>query len=120
MLWQEWTSYDKLPEVYNSADVVVYTSLDTKEWSEQWGAVVGEALLCEVPVVANLSGALPEYWACEDTHFVAQGDREMLGWEIVKVLKSGKIAKAGREHVKKVCSIPVIGQMYIKLLERIV
>jgi len=120
VLLQPWVKYDQLPSIYNEADVVVYPSLDTKEWSEQWGAVCGEALLCEVPVVANLSGALPEYWKCEDTFFVAPGDREALGWKVVEVLKANRLAKAGREHVLKTCSIPVIGERYIKLLRRLV
>jgi len=114
---EPWKPYTQLPEVYASADVVVYPSLDTPQWSEQWGAVVGEALLCEKPVVANVAGALPEYWKCENVHFVAQGDRDALGWEVVEVLRRNEIAKAGREHVKKTCSVEVIGEKYIKALE---
>jgi len=120
VLWEPWKSYESLPEVYATADVIVYTSLDTPFWIEQWGAVCGEALLCEKQVVANIAGALPEYWKCDDTIFVAQGDRDMLGWAIVKALENPKVAKAGREHVKKNWSIEVVGAKYLKALEKII
>jgi glycosyltransferase involved in cell wall biosynthesis len=119
IFWRGWTPYEKMPEIYNEADLFIYPPVDTASWKEQWGAACGEALLCEVPLITTTAGAIPQYWKSTDTHFVAQGDRDMLGWEIVERLENLNRAKAGRKHVVETCSLSVIGEKYLQCFEAI-
>ena len=40
-------------------DMMVLPSLTTKEWKEQFGRVLPEAMACEVPVIGSSSGEIP-------------------------------------------------------------
>lgn len=119
ILLQEWTPYEKLPEVYSNADVVVYPSVNTENWIEQFGAVIPESLLCETPIVSTVSGAIPEYWRTEGVFLGAPGDRMTLGYAVVSMLKHPMRAKVGRQYVKDNYSLSVVGKKYIQLLEEI-
>jgi colanic acid/amylovoran biosynthesis glycosyltransferase len=50
-----------LPVYFRQATVVAAPSITTRIWEEQVGNVILQALACGVPVVATLSGAIPEY-----------------------------------------------------------
>ncbi len=52
--------YDRMPEVFRSADAFVLPSIATPEWQEQFGMSLIEAMACGVPVVSTHSGAIPE------------------------------------------------------------
>ena len=52
--------YDAMPDVYARASCVVLASLARKNWEEQFGMVLAEALAAGVPIVASTSGAIPE------------------------------------------------------------
>ena len=45
---------------YRALDVLVLPSVTTPTWTEQFGAVLAEAMACGVPVVGSDSGAIPE------------------------------------------------------------
>lgn len=119
ILLQDWTPYEKLPEVYSSADVFVYPSVRTDSWVEQAGYSIGESLLCEIQVVSTITGAIPEMWRCDDVFLGAPGDRMTLGYAVVSMLKHPRRAKAGRQYVKDNWSLKPIGEKYIQLFEEI-
>ena len=52
--------YNRMPDVFRAANVFVLPSIATSEWQEQFGMSLIEAMACEVPAVATLSGAIPE------------------------------------------------------------
>jgi glycosyltransferase involved in cell wall biosynthesis len=51
---------DQVPTVMASLDALVLPSLTTKDWCEQYGRVITEAMASGVPVIASDSGAIPE------------------------------------------------------------
>jgi glycosyltransferase involved in cell wall biosynthesis len=52
--------YDRMPDIFRSADVFVLPSIAAPGWQEQFGMSLIEAMACGVPVVASRSGAIPE------------------------------------------------------------
>jgi glycosyltransferase involved in cell wall biosynthesis len=51
---------DHVPTVMASLDALVLPSLTTRDWCEQYGRVITEAMASGVPVIASNSGAIPE------------------------------------------------------------
>ncbi len=49
----------RLVEYYNCMDVLVLPSHDTRDWKEQFGRVLIEAMACQVPVVGSDCGEIP-------------------------------------------------------------
>lgn len=54
-----WAASDRMPEFYNSLDILVVPSLTQPNWKEQFGRVIMEAMACGVPVVGSDSGEIP-------------------------------------------------------------
>lgn len=52
--------HQELVDYYNCLDVFILPSLTTPYWREQYGLVLAEAILCNIPVVGSSSGAIPE------------------------------------------------------------
>jgi glycosyltransferase involved in cell wall biosynthesis len=52
--------YEEMPGVYAGAACLVLASLPTRNWEEQFGMVLAEAMAAGVPIVASSSGAIPE------------------------------------------------------------
>lgn len=57
------TSYDDLWQRYAMADCLVLPSRSTPIWEEQFGYVLVEAMLSELPIIATATGAIPEVLA---------------------------------------------------------
>jgi len=49
----------EMPRYLNGLDVLVLPSLTRRNWKEQFGRVLVEAIACEVPVVGSSSGEIP-------------------------------------------------------------
>lgn len=58
--WRASVPYDEMPAVFASASCFVLASLPTRFWEEQFGMVLAEAAASGLPIVAALSGAIPE------------------------------------------------------------
>ncbi|MHB1510722.1 MAG: glycosyltransferase family 4 protein [Acidimicrobiales bacterium] len=52
--------FEQVPTVMASLDALVLPSLTTRDWSEQYGRVITEAMASGVPVITSDSGAIPE------------------------------------------------------------
>lgn len=52
-----YVEHNKLPELYNLADIAVLPSM----WEEPAGLTMLEAMACGVPVITTRSGGIPEY-----------------------------------------------------------
>jgi glycosyltransferase involved in cell wall biosynthesis len=52
--------YEKMPEVYNLADIFVLPSIPTRWGQEKFGMVLIESMACGKPVISTLCGSIPE------------------------------------------------------------
>lgn len=52
--------YSEMPKIHNLADMFCLPSVPTKNWQEQFGFALVEAMACGKPVVSTLSGSIPE------------------------------------------------------------
>ena len=52
--------YEEMPKVHASADIFLLPSLPIESWQEQFGIVFVEAMACGKPIVAGMSGSIPE------------------------------------------------------------
>jgi glycosyltransferase involved in cell wall biosynthesis len=52
--------YDAMPDIHRQADVFVLASGPTRNWREQFGFAVAEAMASGVPALVGASGSLPE------------------------------------------------------------
>jgi glycosyltransferase involved in cell wall biosynthesis len=52
--------YAEIPAYLKALDVLVLPSRTTPHWMEQFGHVLAEAMLADIPVVGSNSGAIPE------------------------------------------------------------
>lgn len=110
-----WVDHTKLTEIYNWADVLLLPSIDTPQWIEQCGYVIGESLLCETPVITTASKSITEIWKLPGVSFIPQGDIDLL----VDTLMTKEIYKKtpeGRKEVIKKYSYEAIGSLYLKIL----
>jgi alpha-maltose-1-phosphate synthase len=60
VVWCGGVSYHDLPDYYAAADIFVLPSIPLDEWQEQFGMVLIEAMACGKPVIATLSGSIPD------------------------------------------------------------
>lgn len=53
-------TYEHMPTIYTSSDMVLLLSKTTKTWEEQYGMVLIEAMASGVPIVTYATGSIPE------------------------------------------------------------
>ena len=78
--------HDRMPEAYARMDVLVLPSRTTARWAEQFGRVLVEALLCEVPVLGSDSGEIP--WVVTTTgggYVFPEGDAGALAGHLARL-----------------------------------
>lgn len=83
-------NYSEMPKVYRNADIFVLPSKPKKDWQEQFGMVLIEAMACGIPTVANKSGAIPE--VVGDTGILVEsGDYLELAEAMKRLVKEKKL-----------------------------
>ncbi len=96
--------YEKMPEIYQNADILVMPSRKTKTWEEQYGMVLVEAMASGLPVIAYDSGAISEVLSGSGI-LVGEGDIGSLRENIIKLTKDKelrlKIGKMERKRVEQ-------------------
>jgi glycosyltransferase involved in cell wall biosynthesis len=117
----EGVGYQGMPEWLNDIECLIIPSQDTKEWREQWPALIAEALACETPVVAYDAGNIKEHYGeCEAVKFVMQGGVTAMEFEIKKVLDDRqRLGKIGREFVMNKFSNEVVAKKLLNAFEEI-
>lgn len=50
--------YSQMPEIFRLADAFVHASLPTRDWNEQFGGVLIEAMASGLPIVGTLNGGI--------------------------------------------------------------
>jgi glycosyltransferase involved in cell wall biosynthesis len=77
VVWAGAVPSAEIPRVLNELDVLVLPSLTRRNWKEQFGRILIEAMACEVPVVGSSSGEIPHLIADAGLIF-PEGDVEAL------------------------------------------
>ncbi len=92
----------RMPEFYRGLDVLVLPSRTRKNWKEQFGRVLIEAMACGVPVIGSQSGAIPEVIGETGITF-PEGDEHALAESLQRLLENRPLrealGKAGRQRV---------------------
>ena len=81
-----------LVEYYNCMDVLVLPSHDTRDWREQFGRVLIEAMACQVPVIGSDCGEIPNVIGEAGLVFSQQNPDE-LKEALVKLAKNPALRK---------------------------
>ena len=99
---------DQLLASYPLFDVLVLPSLTTPQSVEQFGAVLGEAMACGVPVIGSDSGAIPETIGTAGL-VVPEGDSAALAQAIDLLTRDQelrfRVVAAGRQKYHNLYSI---------------
>ena len=83
-------AHDNLGDIYKKSHVLVMPSI----WSEQFGRVGPEALLCGTPCVASDIGGIPEWLIDQESGFlVSPRNQKALAERILTLLKNPILAK---------------------------
>lgn len=94
--------YQKMPDLYNSCDIVCVPSVPNINWQEQFGYVFAEAMSCKKPVVSTSSGAIPEVVENGKTGIlVPPGDLVALQNALEELIHSEKKRKRYGENGRK-------------------
>jgi glycosyltransferase involved in cell wall biosynthesis len=83
---------DQVPTVMASLDALVLPSLTTRDWWEQYGRVITEAMASGVPVIASDSGAIPEVVG-DAGIIVSEGSTAELAAELRRVSQDPAICR---------------------------
>lgn len=112
--------YKRLRDLYWSADVLVLPSIPTKNWQEQFGMVLIEAMACGIPVIASRSGAIPEVVGNAGV-LVAAGDGTALANAIEEVLGSpllrSRMRRRGLQRARRYYDCKLIAKKFDRLYE---
>jgi len=113
---EPWMDHERLPRVYNWADVSLMPSIDTPMWIEQCGYALGESVLCHTPAITSTSKSIIELWKdVPDIQFVTSGDIDTLV-AMIENDDTYKPAKDGRQAVIEKYSVEKVGQHYMDMI----
>jgi glycosyltransferase involved in cell wall biosynthesis len=116
--WQDSVEYKDVPNLLKSFNVVVLPSNTTKNWKEQFGRVLIEAMAVGVPVIGSESGEIPDVIGNSGLLF-EEGNYKLLSDSINKIQHDIEfrniIVKKGRERVEKEFSLNVTVRFMIDI-----
>ena len=113
--------HDQMAAGYGQLDVLVLPSRTTPTWKEQFGRVIVEALWCGVPVVGSDSGEIPWLVGLTGGGVVfPEGDVDALAGRLSELRAAPelrrRLARAGREAVERLFSLPAATDALERLL----
>jgi glycosyltransferase involved in cell wall biosynthesis len=92
----------RMPGYYQGLDALVVPSLTRRNWKEQFGRVIVEAMACGVPVIGSSSGAIPDVIG-DAGLIVPEGDVRALADGLRRVMHDAdlrrRMAEQGRQRV---------------------
>ena len=104
VFFEAWMPSEEMPRCLNGLDVLVLPSLTRRNWKEQFGRVLVEAMACEVPVIGSSSGEIPNLIADAGLSF-PEGDVEALRDALSKLMNDPdlqvELSQRGRARVLK-------------------
>ncbi|MBI5562227.1 MAG: glycosyltransferase family 4 protein [Deltaproteobacteria bacterium] len=114
--------YQKMPELYNAADIFCLPSTMKECIQEQFGYVIMEALSCGLPVAASRVGAIPEVVGPAGL-LTTPGDWNGLADAIESLMMDAKLrARLGalaRQRAEAVFDVEKLSQKWRGLIERV-
>jgi glycosyltransferase involved in cell wall biosynthesis len=115
--WRRSVPYDEMPTVFASASCFALASLPTPFWEEQFGMVLAEAAASGLPIVATLSGAIPEVLGLHG-RFFPPGDWHALGRTLVPIV-SAPPARVSYDELVERYSVEAAAERYASAYERV-
>jgi len=121
---KEWTDYENLPEIVNSARIGVQFPFSWQGYQEQGNFSIGENMAVGNPVVISNNGSLPDNYGGAPIPMVDEGDEEKLKEEIKKLLmmeddERKKLGRDCRKWITGNLSLEVVGKQLLEILELI-
>ncbi len=121
--WRGSVSRRRMPGLLNEMDVLVLPSKTGKQWKEQFGRVLVEAMACGVPVIGSDSGGIPGVIGDAGLVF-PEGDVHRLRESIERIgddaaLRQGLIEK-GLSRVRAEYSVASVTPRYFRLFRSLV
>jgi len=117
----EWTPYEEIPELINSAKIGVQIPFSYNNFYEQLNFAMPECCLAELPVIASDNGSIPENYSGSPMKIIPQANPDRLKEEIETLLEDEpnriKLGKEGRAWVIEHLSLDTIAKKLLKILE---
>lgn len=115
--------YDKLPSYMSSFDALVLPSLTTRNWKEQFGRVLVEAMACETPVIGSNSGEIPQVIGDAGLIF-RENDAVGLAGAVMKLKNDPAaarvLAQKGRKRVEELFSRKAVDRLTEEIFRKVV
>ena len=112
----------EMPQYLNILDCLVLPSHTQKNWKEQFGRVLIEAMACELPVIGSSSGEIPQVIGQAGTIF-PEGDiqalRDLIERLFVDKSLRMKLGHEGRLQVEKYYSQRKIAESTVEVYRRV-
>jgi len=92
-------SYKQMPEYFAIADMFVLASVPTRNWNEQFGGVLIEAMAASLPIVGTTNGGICSTVGRSGGIFVPPQDFAKLGQAIIHLYKNPQLVqKMGKRN----------------------
>lgn len=113
----------QMPDYYRTLDAFVLPSRTERNWKEQFGRVLIEAMACGVPVIGSDSGAIPEVLGPAGLVF-DEGDSDSLAHRLQQLMDDEdlreRLAQAGRQRVLNHYTQKIIAEDTVRIYRRVV
>lgn len=114
--------YHEIHKLYNMADIFCLPSISLRQWKEQFGMVLIEAMACGIPVISTASGSIPE--VIGDAGILVQAnDPKALSEAVISLIQDNAkrhgFGQKGRERAVREFNSKEIAKRFGDLFDRV-